>query len=143
MAGTDKLETQTDVDELIESVTRSLEDDDRKVRGGVIRRLGEIGDIRAVEPLIKALGGQNKNLRQGAVEALVKIGESAVDPLIKALGGKDESMRRRAVEALGKIGDPEAERLSLWSKRLRMKMGVCKKELLKRSSVLVSLLLSH
>jgi len=102
------LETQTDVDELIESLTKSLEDGGWNVRGGVIRRLGEIGDVKAIEPLIKALGAQNKNVRQRAVKALVKIGESAVDLLIEALGGEDKDMRRRAVEALGKIGDPRA-----------------------------------
>ena len=108
MAGTDKLETQTDVDELVESLTGSLEDGGWNVRGGVIRKLGEIGDVKAIEPLINALGAQNKNVRQRAVNALVKIGESAVDPLIKALGDTDEGRRRRAVNALGKIGDPKA-----------------------------------
>ena len=108
MAYTDKLETQTDVDELVESLTGSLEDGDWNVRSGVIRKLGEIGDVKAIEPLIKALGAQNKNVRQRAVKALVKIGESAIDPLIKALGDEDEDRRRRAVEALGKIGDPRA-----------------------------------
>ena len=36
------------------------------------------GDVRAVEPLINALGDENRNVRETAVCALVEIGEPAV-----------------------------------------------------------------
>jgi hypothetical protein len=46
--------------------------------------LGEIGDKRAVEPLIKALGYEDEYVRKSAAEALGKIGDArAVEPLIK------------------------------------------------------------
>ena len=60
MMGTDELEMQTGVDELIESLIRSLEDDDLKVRGGVIQRLDRTGDERSVEPLITRLSDRSQ-----------------------------------------------------------------------------------
>ncbi|RZN37014.1 MAG: HEAT repeat domain-containing protein [Methanosarcinales archaeon] len=62
------------VDELIESLTKSLGDDKLKARGGVIRKPGEISDVKAIEPLITALRAQDKNVRQRAVKELVRIG---------------------------------------------------------------------
>jgi hypothetical protein len=68
---------------------------------GAVETLGIIGDARAVEPLIKAIG---KSLV--VRHALVKIGEPAVEPLIKAL--KDEDYSYSAAKALGEIGDKRA-----------------------------------
>ena len=58
----------------------------------------------AVEPLIKALGDGDWNVRKNAAEALGNIGEPAVKPLIKALGDGYSDVRKNAAEALGKIG---------------------------------------
>ena len=73
--------------------------------------LGEIGDSRAVEPLIKALGNksQDASARVYAADALGKIGDSrAVESLIKALGDESSDVRENAAKALGKIGDSRA-----------------------------------
>ena len=44
--------------------------------------LGKLGDARAVQPLIKALGDQNKTVRGIAAPALGQLGDAAaVDPL--------------------------------------------------------------
>ena len=110
---------------------------DCPVRSDAAEALGEIGDARAVEPLIEAL----RNACNGAAEALdklgwepdtdelraayfvsrsnfsecVKIGEPAVKPLIEALLpspslGVGQSIHRisTAAKALGKIGDERA-----------------------------------
>jgi HEAT repeat protein len=51
--------------------------------------LGEIGDPRAVDPLIEALKDEYSRVRSSAARALGEIGDpKAVDPLTEAL--KDE-----------------------------------------------------
>jgi HEAT repeat protein len=65
--------------------------------------LGEIGDLRAVEPLIALLRNGDREGRRSAAGALGKIGAAqTVDPLIEAL--RDEVVREAAVTALGMIG---------------------------------------
>jgi hypothetical protein len=59
-----------------------------------------------VESLIAALKDDDKGVRQQAVAALVKIGESAVAPLIAAFKEGDERVQQQALAALVKIGEP-------------------------------------
>jgi HEAT repeat protein len=69
--------------------------------------LGEIGDARAVEPLIAALN-DHFYVRWKAVVALGEIGDArAVEPLIAALNDA-WCVQWRAVVALGEIGDARA-----------------------------------
>ena len=59
--------------------------------------------------LIEALGKKREPLTQkGALESLVKLGESAMDALIQALKDKRWSVRERAAVALGRISDARA-----------------------------------
>ncbi|ODS34707.1 MAG: heat repeat-containing PBS lyase [Candidatus Scalindua rubra] len=75
------------------------------VGGKAAKALGEIGDARAVKPLIKELGDMSSNIQSEAAWALGKIDDTrAVEPLIRALGGKDEYVRKEATKALLKIG---------------------------------------
>jgi HEAT repeat protein len=85
--------------------------------GAAAWMLGDIGDARAVEPLIATLGeeylpyGTYISAHEAIGEALVKIGDArAVEPLIEALGGGDEEsdVRRVAAKALGEFGDARA-----------------------------------
>ncbi len=74
--------------------------------------LGQIGDKRAVEPLIAAL--ENEDIRSYAAKALGQIGDNrAVEPLIATLKSEDKAWRGRefATEALGQIGTPATETL--------------------------------
>ncbi len=102
-----------------------------------VEALGKIGDTRAVEPLIEALGDANDYVRASATEALDKVGwvpetdeqraayliavldwgslvewgEPAVEPLIKAFGNdlvNQRAGRHEFAELLGKIGDARA-----------------------------------
>ena len=71
--------------------------------------LGQLGDRRAVDPLIKALSHHNYDVRQAAAEALGQLGDDrAVDPLSKALADDDRWVRLAAAEALGQLGDKQA-----------------------------------
>jgi len=70
--------------------------------------LGEIGDARAVEPLIAAVRTDRTNVRIGAARALGDLKDPrAIEALIEALID-DWGFEHVAAKALGKIGDPRA-----------------------------------
>ncbi|MDX1995140.1 MAG: HEAT repeat domain-containing protein [bacterium] len=63
----------------------------------------------AVEPLIAALGNQNRFVRYRAAQVLGNIkDERAVEPLISVLSDEHPVMRYTAASALGNIGDKRA-----------------------------------
>jgi HEAT repeat protein len=67
--------------------------------------LGQIGDVRALEPLIGAL--EDPYVDKSAAEALGKIGDTrSVHPLIPILKDEHQPTRQAAVKALGQIGGP-------------------------------------
>jgi small nuclear ribonucleoprotein (snRNP)-like protein len=71
--------------------------------------LGELGDKRAVEPLITALWSHSKGGRKGAAIALGQLrDERAVEPLITALSDDSPDVVRSAATALGELGDKRA-----------------------------------
>jgi len=81
----------------------------RAVRQAAAESLGELGDTRAVEPLIVALEDSDSLVRHRAAEALGKLGDKrAVEPLIIALQGKNVEVRCAAARALGEIWDARA-----------------------------------
>lgn len=99
-----ELKRKSDVDELI----NALGDGDAFVRRSAANALGQIGDARAIEPLITALG--DEGARGRAAIALGEIGDPAVELLITVFGdeSKDVSVRWSAAIVLGKIGDIRA-----------------------------------
>jgi len=62
-----------------------LKGTDKNVRKVAAGALGQIGDARAIEPLIAALKGADNDVREAAADALIKIGAPTVEPLIAAL----------------------------------------------------------
>jgi HEAT repeat protein len=110
---------------------------DTKVSQIAIRILGQVGDNRAVEPLIAVLEDDQVHMRNAATEALdkigwqpdqseagavywiakgqwgkcVELGELAVGPLVAALRDKSKNVRQAASGALEKIGPPAVEPL--------------------------------
>ena len=80
-----------------------------QVRAVAAYALGEIGDIRAVEPLIEALEEKDLDLYSTVTIALAEIGdERAVEPLIEALKDDNWYVRQCSARALGIIGDERA-----------------------------------
>jgi HEAT repeat protein len=102
----EKMKAQGDV----EGLTKALKDRDWSVRREAAAALGDIGDAKAVEPLIQALKYEEKSPRlvTTAAWALSKIGAPTVDPLIRALEDKSKNVRLAAVWALGEIKDSRA-----------------------------------
>jgi HEAT repeat protein len=74
----------------------------------VAEALGKSGGS-AVEPLIKALGNSDCDMRVNAIDALGDIGDvRAVEPLVTTLKDEEGRVRYRSASALGKIGDARA-----------------------------------
>ena len=96
-----------------------IEDGNYKVRVQAALVLGKLGDPRAVPPLIKALGDQNKTVRGIAASALGQLGDaSAVEPLRDLLRHEsDPFVRGQAEKALAALsgggGGGQAEREDL------------------------------
>lgn len=77
--------------------------------------LGQIGDVRAVEPLLGEFQAPSSTFQEDgaqfdrADEALVTMGAAAVDPLLTIAASGDESVRDRVANVLGRIRDPRSE----------------------------------
>ncbi len=78
-----------------------------------IRGLMDLGDQRAVEPLLALLEKEDSYVCSTIIEALAKFGDlRAVEPLIRLLtaenGSHSHEVRRSAIQALGDLSDPRA-----------------------------------
>lgn len=101
-----KLETKRDVPGLIRALGYER---DARVRGAAAETLGDMGDARAVEPLLSVLQDKDGNVRRSAATALGKLGDTrAVDALVATLRVYPPEARKAAAEALGKLGDARA-----------------------------------
>ncbi len=90
----------------------ALASDNDLLRTVAATSLGEIGDARAVEPLMAALASDNDLLRTAAAASLGEIGDArAVEPLMAALASDNDLLRTAAAASLGKIGDARAVEL--------------------------------
>ena len=98
------------VDALIEQLTSSS----WRTRRSACIQLGELGDVRAFEPLLQRLGDENSDVRAAACRALGALGDvRAFEPLLQRLGDEDSDIRAAASNALGKLGfGAEAQLLS-------------------------------
>lgn len=99
---------------VVGSLIEALADGARRVRSNAARALGDIGDVRAVGPLVAGLSDRNEGVRIAARDALVEIGASAVQPLIEVLRGSREwevYLCELAAQALMLIGSPAVEPL--------------------------------
>ena len=100
-----ELRAQRDVGGLLDALCYQK---DENVRTSAAWALGEIGDSRAVNPLIAALGDKRRE-REVAAKALGEIGDSrATDALIETLEDDNWEVRGTTAKALGKLGDTRA-----------------------------------
>lgn len=98
----DKMETERNLPGLIKALGYRKEP---SIRYRSAIAMGKIGDHRAVKPLIFALDDKDLSVREGAVNALREIGDSAIELLIIALKDKKFYVRLLAVEAMKQICD--------------------------------------
>jgi len=114
----------TDDPRIVAALVRALEAEDHGHRATAARLLGEIGDVRAIEPLVRLL--RNAKMADDVIcasKALGLIGdERAVEPLIAELKCNHYSARCAAARALESIGDRHsrcAERIAEVATRIR------------------------
>ena len=99
------LKTQGDVEGLIEALSYEK---DENVRLAAAWALGEMGDQRAIEPLINALQDQQR-VKEAAAKSLGEIGDAqAVQALTTILHDDNWEVRGTVAKSLGKIGDQRA-----------------------------------
>jgi HEAT repeat protein len=104
-------ESDQSTDSALPLLLTALEDPNYLVRSRAAEALGNIGDDRAVRPLMDALkrGAEYPEVRSRAAEALGQLkATEAVEPLTESLTGMVWNVRYQAVIALGRIGDPAA-----------------------------------
>jgi HEAT repeat protein len=69
--------------------------------------LGQLGDTRALQPLVDALKSSVWTRRLGSASALGQLGDPrAIEPLIAALKDEKSSVRSAAKKALGQLAEP-------------------------------------
>jgi len=107
----DRMKVKKNVKGLIKALGYHKDWKARDLRRAAAEALGEIGDARAVEPLIAALKDKDREMRETAAKALGEIGDArAVEPLIAALKDRELYLLGwNATEAPGKIGTPVAK----------------------------------
>ncbi|HVU12331.1 MAG TPA: HEAT repeat domain-containing protein [Phototrophicaceae bacterium] len=90
----------------VEELIAALKEDSWGVRVGAVAVLGEIGDVRAVQPLIGTL--RYDGMAKGETgEALVRFGDVALRPLLYALKNNDDpAIRSGAAAVLTEFSDP-------------------------------------
>ena len=93
----------------VEALTVALHNPNKDVRFNAARALGEIRDVRAVDPLLDLLRDQNRTVRLASARALGFMRDArAVEPLCHALGDRARMVRNYVAWALGEIGDERA-----------------------------------
>jgi HEAT repeat protein len=96
-----------EVQENIDILLKHKVSDDRALAA---ETLGNLGDSRAIDPLIQALSDYKSNVIEKSAEALGKIGDTrAVNPLLQlldyhtSLTNEQVGVRGAAIQALGEI----------------------------------------
>lgn len=101
-------------DRRLPALMEALKDKELGVQNHAAMALGDIGDKKAVAPLIEVMSTAKDTSGTGGVikfaaDALGRLSDpAAVDALIKALEHKTSYVREAAATALGKIGDKRA-----------------------------------
>lgn len=95
---------------ILDLLINLLRDKERLVKKAAAEALGQIKDLRALQPLIETLKNYNDDdVRKSIVEALGNIGDKrAVDPLLESLRDINWKYSIKVIESLGKLGDKRA-----------------------------------
>ncbi|RMH63076.1 MAG: hypothetical protein D6677_08250 [Calditrichaeota bacterium] len=95
-------------DKAVQPLLDVLNDSELWNRMEAAKRLGKIGDKKAVDSLIGLLTDKYWNVRAAAADALVSLGRKAVEPLINAMLTGNKEAFGIISDILGKIGDARA-----------------------------------
>lgn len=92
----------------VDPLVGALQKGDGNLRWGAAIALGKIHDIRAIDPLIRALADKYENVRAESARSLAAIGKPALEPLVRFLKFSDRTIRIEVVTALGELKDTDA-----------------------------------
>ena len=92
-----------------------------------VTALGNIGNKRALKPLIEALEDEYWNVKQAAAKGLGNLGDKrAIRPLVSALGENEYAFTRlAAASALSKLGEKKWEDIIKGDGEDYMRLGNC------------------
>lgn len=94
------------LDQKLDTLLFLLQSEKPEVQQEAAELLGEIRDIRAVEPLLKILPEAEPDVCQQIITALGQIGDArAFEPLLTFLTDDNYIIRASTLEALGSLGD--------------------------------------
>ena len=92
----------------VEGLIKLLENEDYSIRKQAVLALKEIGDVSCALPLAQRFQDTYLDIRIATCEAFIKMGNQVVEPIIEVLKDQNWIVREGAVQALEKIGDPRA-----------------------------------
>jgi len=100
-------------------ILADLRSDSAKVRREAIKGAGDLGQNgKEAAPLLVAILADKED-RQAASNALVRIGKPAVPDLIKGLNNKNQFVRLSSAHSLGRIGSDAREAIPMLMERAR------------------------
>lgn len=89
-------------------------DPDLEVRKAVAESLGQIRDLKTIEPLIALLQDADDGVRSLAAESLERKGKDALPSLLMMMKSWDHDVRHRVVHILGRTeADPRSQKVLL------------------------------
>ena len=92
----------------VDYLHKALHDDDKWVRYMAADALGNIGDVRSIDPLLQLLNDNDQDVRFATVYALGTIGHPSAVPALQQTCEKDNCfVKIAAEEALLKLGEPD------------------------------------
>ncbi len=97
----------------VDAMLTDLQDTHWLNRKYAAEALGDLKDLRAVDPLVAALTDEVGDVRQRAYDSLIKLGAPSVPHLIGFLVSEEDDVRQSATEIIRKIGKPAVEPLAL------------------------------
>ncbi len=90
----------------VEALVAAMRDERAAVRRRAVESLGQIGDARAVDPLLALLREEaDAEVRASAAEALGRMPDGVIGPLVSMLKDDSPELRRTAAEALSATGN--------------------------------------
>jgi HEAT repeat protein len=92
----------------VDSLILLLQEKDKVLRRLAVWALGEISDVRAIEPMIGLMKDWDPGVRTAAINTLTRMWGPVVDPLLELLKDWSAQVRISAVEALGRMRDRRA-----------------------------------
>jgi HEAT repeat protein len=95
--------------EAVPELIPALGDEEEVIQARAARLLGELGDERAFDPLLRCFKDRSWRVRQGAAYGLGKLGHpEALKSLMRLTRDKERMVRSAAARALGELADAHA-----------------------------------